>query len=117
MSRRLLPLADAGSLSAFARRTRLHWAVLAVSLIALASAAVLLSRSGRPAANVLPDSGSTVVVIDLSGSTRSASKRIASALLGLTHEEVTLRSASSSSRTPATRRCRSPRPPGRCGPG
>jgi hypothetical protein len=84
MSRRLLPLADAGSLSAFARRTRLHWAVLAVSLIALAAAAVLLSRSGRPAANVLPDSGSTVVVIDLSGSTRSASKRIANALLGLT---------------------------------
>jgi hypothetical protein len=84
MSRRLLPLADAGSLSAFARRTRLHWAVLAVSLIALASAAVLFSRSGRSATNVLPDSGSTVVVIDLSGSTRSASRRIASALLGLT---------------------------------
>ena len=84
MTRRLLPLADAWSLSAFARRTRLHWAVLAVSLIALASAVVLLSRSGSPAANVLPDSGNTVVVVDLSGSTRSASKRIASALLGLT---------------------------------
>jgi len=84
MSRRVLPLADSGLLAAFGRRTRLYWALLAVSLIALASVAVLLSRSGRPTSNVLPDSGSTVVVIDLSGSTRSASKRIASALLGLT---------------------------------
>ena len=63
MSRRLLPLADAASLSAFARRTRLHWALLAVSLIALASAAALFSRSGRPATNVLPDSGSTVEIV------------------------------------------------------
>ena len=83
MSRRVLPLADAGSLSSFARRTRVHWTLLAVSLVALAAAVVLLTRTGGGTAGVIPN-GSTVVVIDLSGSTRAASKRIANALLGLT---------------------------------
>jgi hypothetical protein len=84
LSRRLIPLADAGSLSALGRRTRLQWTLLAVSLVALASAAVFVTRTGGASADVLPAGGSTVVVIDLSGSTRAASKRIASALLGLT---------------------------------
>jgi hypothetical protein len=84
MSRRVLPLADTGSLSALGRRTRLHWAVLAVALVSLATAVLVLTRTGDGRAGVLPNGGSTVVVIDLSGSTRAASKRIASALLGLT---------------------------------
>jgi hypothetical protein len=84
VSRRLLPLADPSSFSALGRRTRLHWTLLAVSLVALVSAAALLARTGSAGANVLPDGGSTVVVIDLSGSTRAASKQIAGALLGLT---------------------------------
>jgi hypothetical protein len=86
MSRRLLPIADAGSLSILARRTRLRWAILAAALISLALALVLLTRSPEARANILPSGGSTVVVIDLSGSTRAASKRIASALLGLTRD-------------------------------
>ncbi|MGZ8717454.1 MAG: vWA domain-containing protein [Gaiellaceae bacterium] len=85
MSRRRLPLADAGSLAALGRRTRLHWTLFAVSLVSLTSAAVLLARTGGAGAGVLPNGGSTVVVVDLSGSTRAASKRIATALLGLTH--------------------------------
>ena len=85
MSGHVLPLADPGSLAAFGRRTRLHWAVLAGSLVALAAVAVLLARSpGTAGTAVLASSGSTVVVVDLSGSTRAASKRIATALLGLT---------------------------------
>jgi len=86
MSRRVLPLAETGSLSAPGRRPRLHWTLLAVTLVSLASAAALLTRTGSAGANVLPADGSTVVVIDLSGSTRAASKRIASALLGLTQD-------------------------------
>lgn len=85
MSSRRLPLADGGSLSALGRRTRLHWTLFAVSLVFLVSAAVLLARTGGAGTDVLPESGSTVVVVDLSGSTRAASKRIANALLGLTH--------------------------------
>lgn len=84
MSRRLLPLADPASLAPFGRRTRLHWTVLAVSLAALTVAAALLARAGSAGTDVLPRSGSTVVVIDLSGSTRAASRQIAGALLGLT---------------------------------
>ncbi len=84
MSRRLLPLADPAPFSALRRRTRLHWTLLAASLVALAAAAVLLTRTGSAGADVLPQGGSTVVVIDLSGSTRAASRQIAGALLGLT---------------------------------
>jgi hypothetical protein len=84
MSRPSLPIADATTFSASGRRTRLHWTVLAVSLLCLTLAAVLLARSPGAGARVLPSSGSTVVVIDLSGSTRAASRRIASLLLGLT---------------------------------
>jgi len=84
VSRRLLPLADPSPLSAPGRRTRLHWTLLAVSLVALVSAAALLARTENASADVLPGTGSTVVVIDLSGSTREASRQIAGALLGLT---------------------------------
>jgi hypothetical protein len=86
MTRRVLPIADAGSFSTLVQRTRLHWAILAAALIALALALVLLTRAPEARAHVLPNGGSTVVVIDLSGSTRAASKRIASALLGLTRD-------------------------------
>lgn len=84
----MLPLADPGSLSALGRRTRLHWALLAVSLVALASATVLLTRTESAGADVLPRGGSTVVVIDLSGSTEAASRQIAGALLGLTKKSA-----------------------------
>lgn len=84
MSRRLLPVPDARTFVAVARRTRLRWLLLAAPLVALVLVAVPLARSGGTAPDVLPTGGDTVVVIDLSGSTRSASKRIATVLLGLT---------------------------------
>ena len=79
-----LPLADTGALATLARRTRVHWTVLVLALVALLAVVVLLTRTEGARADVLPSGGSTVVVIDLSGSTRAASKRIANALLGMT---------------------------------
>jgi hypothetical protein len=81
-----LPLADEAPFSRLVRRTRVRWAVLAAVLVGVAIAVVLVVRTPEARARVLPDSGSTVVVIDLSGSTRAASRRIASALLGLTRD-------------------------------
>jgi hypothetical protein len=81
-----IPLPDVGSLSRSGRRTRAHWAVLALALAALVGAVFVLTRPRSSPVDSLVSSGSTVVVIDLSGSTRDASKRIAAALLGLTRD-------------------------------
>jgi hypothetical protein len=86
VSPRILPLPDPDSLANPGRRTRLHWIVLAVALAALVAAVLVLTRPRDSAVDGLVSSGSTVVVIDLSGSTRDASKRIAEALLGLTQD-------------------------------
>jgi hypothetical protein len=81
-----LPLAETASLAAPLRRTRVHWWLLATALVAATVGIALLGRSGGTSSDLLPSSGSTVVVIDLSGSTRPASTRIAAALLGLTRD-------------------------------
>lgn len=86
MNRPTLPLPDPGSLATPGRRTRLQWAVLAVALAALVAAVFVLTRPRSSPVDALVSNGSTVVVIDLSGSTRDASKRIAGALLGLTRD-------------------------------
>lgn len=84
MIRRLLPLSEPGSLAAYARRTRLHWVVLVAALVCATAAAVALTWTGGARANVLPASGSTVVVIDLSGSTQAPLRRFAAELINLT---------------------------------
>jgi hypothetical protein len=84
VSPRLVPLAEPDRVAPAGRRTRLHWTALATGLVALVIVVVAVARTGPARVDVLAQSGDTVVVIDLSGSTRAASKRIASALLGLT---------------------------------
>ena len=86
MIRRLLPLSEPGSLAVFARRTRLHWAVLVAALVCATATAVVLTRTGTADANVLGD-GSTVVVIDLSGSTQAALRQFAGELIRLTQSD------------------------------
>ena len=84
-SRARLPLAEPDALAGPRRDTRRVWAVLAAALVVLVTAAVLLTLPGAaPGAGVLPRSGSTVMVIDLSGSTRTTLQRIAGVLLGQT---------------------------------
>jgi len=84
-SRARLPLAEPDALAGPRRDTRRVWAVLATALVVLVTAAVLLTLPGAaPGAGVLPRSGSTVMVIDLSGSTRTTLQRIAGVLLGQT---------------------------------
>jgi len=78
-----LPLGDLSGLAGPVRRTLRSRLVLAAALVGLGAAALVLSLPGGRS-RLLPSSGNTVVVIDLSGSTRPASKRIARALLGLT---------------------------------
>jgi hypothetical protein len=80
----VLPIVDAEAFAAAARRTRLRWLPLVALLVALVLTSAALARKGGIAPDVLPNRGDTVVVIDLSGSTRSASKKIAKALLGVT---------------------------------
>jgi hypothetical protein len=87
MIRRLLPLSEPGSLAVFARRTRLHWAVLVAALVCATATAVVLTRTGAAGTNVLPGGGSTVVVIDLSGSTQAALRQFAGELIHLTQND------------------------------
>lgn len=84
MSARSLPVADARSFAGAARRTRRLRVALLGALAMLGTAAVLVTRGGPAGPDILPAGGSTVVVIDLSGSTRAASRQIARSLLGLT---------------------------------
>jgi hypothetical protein len=80
---RALRIADAVSLRPAVRRTRLVWIGLAGALVALLVVFVLRTRPQPAGAAILPPRTSAVIVIDLSSSMRSASKRIARALLGL----------------------------------
>lgn len=80
----LLPVADATSFGAAARRTLVLWGSLAGGLIVLLLAFAFQARARPVGAAILPPGTSGVIVIDLSGSTRASSKRIAAALLGLT---------------------------------
>jgi hypothetical protein len=82
----LLTVAGAGSFGTAARRTWLVWACLAGGLVALLLVFVLRAPAEPAAAGVLPPDTSGVIVIDLSSSTRNASKRIAGALLGLAQD-------------------------------
>ena len=86
MKRRLLPLSDPGSLARAARRTRLHWAVLAAALVCALGLAVVFTRPRGNGPDVLPSTGSTVVVIDLSGSTQAPLRRFAGDLIRLTQD-------------------------------
>ena len=79
----LLAVADAGSFGAPARRTWLLWGGLAAAILAGLVAFVLRADTQPASAAILPPNTDGVIVIDLSSSTRAASKRIAAALLGL----------------------------------
>jgi hypothetical protein len=82
----LLPVADAGSLGSASRRTWLLWAGLAGAAVLVLAAFFVGTRAQPAAADILPPRSSGVIVIDLSSSTRSSSKRIAASLLGLARD-------------------------------
>lgn len=82
----LLPVADGGSLDAASRRTWVLWAGLAGAAVLVLAAFFMGTRTQPSGADILPPRSSGVIVIDLSSSTRSSSKRIASSLLGLARD-------------------------------
>jgi hypothetical protein len=81
-----LPLADVGDLAPAVRRTWLRWAALVAALAAVLAVLAVRAQAGRDEAPILASGSNAVVVIDLSGSTRSASKAIARILSGLTRD-------------------------------
>ena len=82
-----LQVADAGRLAGFERRTRRTWLALAVTLAALTATALGLALTSRVTdSGVLPGGGGTVVVLDLSGSTRATLNRVANVMLRLTRD-------------------------------
>ena len=82
-----IPSANADRLFGLARRTRRTWLALAVTLAVLTAVGLVLTLTGRTAdSGVLPSGGDTVVVLDLSGSTRATLKRVANVLLRLTRD-------------------------------
>jgi Mg-chelatase subunit ChlD len=83
---RVLTVADAGSFGAARRRTWRLWACLAAALVAASVALAIESRAGTHTTEVLPPGANAVVVIDISSSTRAASRRIAEVLQGLTRD-------------------------------
>jgi hypothetical protein len=82
----VLPIADGGAFDDARRRTWLLWAGLSGAVIALLLAFVVQARAQSSEKPILKPGSDAVVVIDLSGSTRPASKAIARVLLGLTHD-------------------------------
>ena len=78
-----LPLADAGAVVRTARRPAAIQVALVGAVVAALLALVVQARSATGAQPVLRTDGDAVVVVDLSSSTRSASKAIAHALRGL----------------------------------
>lgn len=82
----LLPVADAGTLDAASRRTWILWAALAGAAVLVLAAFFVGTRAQPAGAELLPPRSSGVIVIDLSSSTLSSSKRIASSLLGLARD-------------------------------
>jgi hypothetical protein len=81
---RRLPLAEVAVFRAPARRTRALGIVLAAALVALVVGLVRASDQPPPASDILPPGASAIVVLDLSGSTRSYPAPIANALRELT---------------------------------
>jgi hypothetical protein len=82
----VLPIADAGSFGHAQRRTWMLWAGLAGAFLALMLAFVVQARAQSSEHPILAPGSDAVVVIDLSGSTRPASKAIAGVLLRLTRD-------------------------------
>jgi hypothetical protein len=82
----VLPIADAGSFDDASRRTWLLWAGLSGAVVALLLAFVVQARAQSSEKPILQPGSDAVVVVDLSGSTRPASKAIARVLLGLTRD-------------------------------
>jgi hypothetical protein len=83
---RRLPLADGAALRPPARRTRLLGIALAALLAAIVLFLAYAVRGRVPGANALPPGASAVVVLDLSGSTRSYPAPIENTLLALTKD-------------------------------
>jgi hypothetical protein len=83
---RRLPLADSAALRAPARRTRLLGLALASVLVVLLLALAYVTRARTPGTNALPSGASAVVVLDLSGSTRSYPAPIEDTLRELTRD-------------------------------
>jgi hypothetical protein len=83
----LIRIANTDGLARFEQRTRRTWILLASALAALTAAALVLALTERTTeAGVLPAHGSTVIVLDLSGSTRVTLKRVAKVLLERTED-------------------------------
>lgn len=84
--RSVLHLAEPGSFDRIARRTWLTWGTLAGALVALVLVFLVGTRTTPAGAGLLPSRANAIIVIDLSGSMQRSSKRIATALLGLTRD-------------------------------
>jgi hypothetical protein len=82
----VLQLADAATFGSAARRTWIAWLALAGGLVALLLVFNLGTRTQPAGAGLLPARANAIIVLDLSGSMKSSSKRIANALLGLTRD-------------------------------
>lgn len=78
-----LPLADAGAVVRESRRSAAGQLALVVAVVAALLALVVQAGTTGGARPVLRTDGDAVIVVDLSSSTRSASKAIAHALRGL----------------------------------
>jgi hypothetical protein len=81
-----LPLADAAALVAATRRSSLLRALLLATLVAALLVLVIQTRARGGERPLLSSGGDAVVVVDLSSSTRSASRSIAHALSGLAND-------------------------------
>lgn len=81
-----LALADAGAVVKDSRRSHAIWALLGVSLAAAFVALVVQARAQASGKSLLPSGSNAVVVLDVSSSTRTASKSIARILRGLTRD-------------------------------
>jgi len=84
MSARLLPVPDERALAPAATATRRRWVALGLCLLAATASVAVLTRSRGSADAALPRDGSTVVVLDLSGSTRMPLRHAARGLISLT---------------------------------
>jgi hypothetical protein len=82
----LLSIPDAGSFVEAQRRTWILWAGLSGAFLALLLVFVVQARAQSSERPILAPGSDAVVVIDLSGSTRPASRAIARVLLRLTRD-------------------------------
>jgi hypothetical protein len=82
----VLQLADAASFGVARRRTRLLWGSLAAVLLVLLVVFAVRARAQAAEAPILDPGTDAMIVVDLSGSTLSASTGIARVLLDLTRD-------------------------------